>query len=92
KGESGSDSDVLRLLRSGAIDLVINIPRSFDSEGRPDGFLIRRAATDLEIPLLTDLQLARAVVRMLARVKPPAPGTTGTLRALPWREYLARTN
>ena len=92
KGESGSDSDVLRLLRSGAIDLVVNIPRSFDSEGRPDGFLIRRAATDLEIPLLTDLQLARAVVRMLARVKPPAPGTTGTLRALPWREYLARTN
>ena len=82
---------VLRLLRKGAIDLVVNIPRSFDSQGRPDGFLIRRAATDLEIPLFTDLQLARAVVHMLARVRPPQPGSTGSLQVLPWRDYLAQT-
>ena len=90
KGEPGQQSEVLRLLREGAIDLVVNIPRSFDSQGRPDGFWIRRAATDLEIPLLTDLQLARAVVRMLAKVKPPLAGSTGSLTVLPWREYLAR--
>jgi len=91
KGEHGESSDVLRLLRKGAIDLVVNIPRSFDSQGRPDGFLIRRAATDLEIPLFTDLQLARAVVHMLARVRPPQPGSTGSLQVLPWRDYLAQT-
>jgi carbamoyl-phosphate synthase large subunit len=91
KGERGSESSVLARLREGAIDLVINIPRSFDAQGRPDGVLIRRAAIDLEIPLLTDLQLARAVVRMLARVEPPSAGRPGSLRVLPWREYLDRT-
>lgn len=69
KGESGPNSEVLSRLRSGDIDLVINLPRTFDAEGRPDGFRIRRAAIDLEIPLITDLALARAIVRMLTQVK-----------------------
>ncbi len=69
KGESGPHSEVLSRLRSGDIDLVINLPRTFDAEGRPDGFRIRRAAIDLEIPLITDLALARAIVRMLTQVK-----------------------
>ena len=54
-------------MRSGEIDLVINVPREHDEEGRPDGFIIRRAAIDLEIPLITDLWLARKVVRALNR-------------------------
>ena len=91
KGEAGRDSAMLGLLRQGAIDLVVNIPRSFDTEGRPDGFWIRRAATDLEIPLFTDLQLARAVVRMLARITPPTATTPGSLKALPWHTYLHPT-
>ena len=89
KGEAGPDSQVLRLLRDGSIDLVINIPRSFDSQGRPDGVLIRRAAIDLEIPLYTDLQLARAVVKMLARVTPPSATSPGSLQVIPWRAYLS---
>ena len=88
KGEAGPGSQVLRLLREGAIDLVVNIPRSFDSQGRPDGVLIRRAAIDLEIPLYTDLQLARAVVKMLARVTPPSAAGPGSLKVLPWSSYL----
>ena len=90
KGEGGPESSALRRLRQGAIDLVINIPRSFDEQGRPDGFLIRRAAIDLEIPLLSDLQLARAVVKMLARVQPSVGAGPGSLRVLPWRAYLDR--
>src|SRR5688500_15168135 len=31
-------------LRSGVIDLVINIPREYDEKGRPDGYRIRRSA------------------------------------------------
>jgi len=46
---------------------VINVPREYDELGRPDGALIRKAAVDASIPLITDLQLARAVVEALRR-------------------------
>jgi hypothetical protein len=46
---------------------VINIPRTYDAQGRPDGYAIRRAAIDAGVQLVTDPQLARTVVEMLHR-------------------------
>jgi carbamoyl-phosphate synthase large subunit len=62
----GEHRDAVDALRAGLIDLVINVPREYDARGRPDGFRIRRAAVDLEIPLITDLWLARRLVQALA--------------------------
>jgi len=59
--------DALELMRQGDVDLVINIPRDFDERGLPDGFRIRRGAIDMNIPLITDLCLARRVIRALTR-------------------------
>ena len=56
-------------LEAGAVDLVINIPRSFDAAGRPDGYEIRRAAVDLGVPLITDVHLARLFIRAAARYR-----------------------
>lgn len=53
----------LSLLREGAVDLVINVAREYEAHGLPDGALIWRLAVDLEVPLITDLMLARAVVQ-----------------------------
>ncbi|MBI4612587.1 MAG: carbamoyl-phosphate synthase (glutamine-hydrolyzing) large subunit [Planctomycetes bacterium] len=75
-------SRAVDLMREGAIDLVINIPREWDERGRPDCFRIRRTAVDLEIPLLTDLWLARRVVRALSRHGPE------DLKAKSWRRHL----
>lgn len=70
------------LLRERRVDLVINVAREYDAHGIPDGAILRRLAVDLEIPLITDLMLARAVVKALvARPR-------GELSALPWRAYL----
>jgi carbamoyl-phosphate synthase large subunit len=69
-------------LRAGEIDLVINIPREYDLQGRPDGIRIRRAAIDLEIPLITDLWLARKIVRAMVR------HGIGDLQVKSWRSYL----
>jgi carbamoyl-phosphate synthase large subunit len=63
--EGGQGVSGMELIGSGSIDLVINIPRTYDSEGRPDGYLIRRKAVDCGIPLITDLKLARAVIEAL---------------------------
>jgi carbamoyl-phosphate synthase large subunit len=74
----------VELLKQGAIDLVINIPRSYDMQGRPDGYRIRRRAVDLNVPLITNFQLARAVVDALDSERPVE------LKPLDWSAYLAR--
>ena len=56
-GTSGLD-----VIAQGLVDLVINVTREYDQYGRPDGYWIRRQAIDLGVPLVTDLQLARAVI------------------------------
>ncbi len=57
-----STTSGLDVIAQGLVDLVINVTREYDQYGRPDGYWIRRQAIDLGVPLLTDLQLARAVV------------------------------
>ena len=67
---AGTGLSGLDVIERGLVDLVINIPREYDQYGRPDGYLIRRRAIDLGVPLLTDLPLARALVEALRRRKP----------------------
>ena len=83
EGDGGAPL-ALDLLRQGKVDLVINIPRSYDGQGRPDGYRIRRLAVDLGIPLLTNLQLARLAVEAFHRYD------TRDLKPLDWATYLAR--
>jgi carbamoyl-phosphate synthase large subunit len=83
-GEGGSLRKAIDLLREGAIDLVVNVPREYDERGTGDGFQIRRCAVDLEVPLVTDLALARAIVRALAACR----GRELPVRS--WRGYLQR--
>jgi carbamoyl-phosphate synthase large subunit len=64
KGDGGERS-ASRLISEGHVDLVINVPLDYDEYGRPDGYVIRRRAIDAGVPLITDRQLARAVVEAL---------------------------
>ena len=63
---NGSENSALTLIETGKVDLVINVPVEFDELGRPDGYMIRRRTVDSGVPLITDLQLARAVVEALS--------------------------
>jgi carbamoyl-phosphate synthase large subunit len=72
---------VTEILRSGAIDLVINIPREYSVEENQDGYRIRRSAVDLGIPLFTNLQLAELVVHAIRDVP------REKLEILAWDEY-----
>ena len=81
---AGDGLNAIALIDQGEVDLVINVPREYDAFGRPDGILIRRAAVDAGVPLITDLQLARAVVEALRRRKPD------DLRILAWEDYVSR--
>jgi len=79
-----SKRQATEVMESGQIDLVINIPRDWDEKGRPDGFRIRRAAIDLEIPLLTDQWLARKALQAMTK------HDVEDLPIVPWNDYLAR--
>jgi carbamoyl-phosphate synthase large subunit len=68
--EPGEGTSALDLIDDGRVDLVINIPREYDEQGRPDGYLIRRRAVDAGIPLITDLKLAAAIVEALRSKRP----------------------
>jgi carbamoyl-phosphate synthase large subunit len=63
--QSGTSPNAISLIEQGGVDLVVNVSREYDASGRPDGFEIRRAAVDAGVPLITDLQLARAVIDAL---------------------------
>jgi carbamoyl-phosphate synthase large subunit len=58
--EHGSP-DALSLMRQGDVQLVINTPTEA-SGARRDGYMMRRLAVELEIPIFTTIQGARAAV------------------------------
>ncbi|MBX3205813.1 MAG: carbamoyl-phosphate synthase (glutamine-hydrolyzing) large subunit [Labilithrix sp.] len=80
--EAGASA--MQAVELGLVDLVINVPREFDAAGRPDGYLIRRAAVDAHVPLITELQLARAVVGALRVQSKREP------RVLAWNDIVQR--
>ena len=53
---------VLQLLHDKKIDLVVNLPKNLSSAELSNGYKVRRAAIDLNIPLLTNARLASAFI------------------------------
>ncbi len=81
KISSKRDPSVLSLIENGAVDLIINIPtRAYEREST-DGFIIRRKAIDMNIPLITNRQLAEGFVIALAEQY------GNGLKAKAWSEY-----
>ena len=53
----------IELLHNKQVDLVVNMPKNFTGTELSNGRKIRRAAVDLNIPLLTNSRLASAFIR-----------------------------
>jgi len=62
-----SSPNVLEYLQGGKIDLVINIPKTFQEEELTNDYLIRRRAVDLGIPLITNIQFAQRFVEAISQ-------------------------
>ncbi len=52
----------IELLHDHLVDMVVNIPKNFTTTELTNGYKIRRAAIDLNIPLLTNARLASAYI------------------------------
>ena len=73
--------NVIDCLQSGAVDLVINIPKNYQEQELTNDYLIRRKAVDLGIPLITNLQLAQRFIEAISRKR------LTDLRIKGWAEY-----
>jgi len=63
-----SKGNVLQLLEEGKVDMVINIPSDQNKTTLTDGYHIRRKSVDFGVSLITNLQVAVAMVEALTTI------------------------
>ena len=71
----------LDLLHSKEIDMVVNIPKNLTTGELTNGYKIRRAAVDLNVPLITNARLASAYINAFCTIK------MEDLEIKSWQEY-----
>lgn len=79
--EEDRQPNVMEYLKNKNIDLVINIPKNFTRRELRNGYNIRRASIDFNIPLITNSRVASAFVYAICRYSPE------TLTIKSWDEY-----
>lgn len=79
--EADMHPQALQLLHDKEIDLVVNIPKNLTPAELTNGHKIRRAAIDLNIPLLTNARLASAFINAFTTL------SLDDIEIKPWNEY-----
>jgi len=60
----------LEMIQNKQVDMVINIPKNYTDQELGNGYQIRRAAIDFNIPLFTNSRLATAFIRAFCTMGP----------------------
>ena len=79
--EPDQHPQALTLLHDHKIDMVVNIPKNLTSHELTNGYKIRRAAIDLNVPLITNSRLASAFIHAFCTEKLDEIGIKS------WSEY-----
>lgn len=79
--EQGATPQALDLLHDKKIDMVVNIPKDLTAGELTNGYKIRRAAIDLNVPLITNSRLASAFIYAFCNYTP------AELDIKAWGEY-----
>ena len=66
--EEGQQPQALDMLHNKEIDMVVNIPKDLTQHELTNGYKIRRAAIDLNIPLITNARLASSFINAFCTV------------------------
>jgi len=75
------EPNTLTYIADKKIDLVINIPKNIEKEELDNDYLIRRKAVDFDVPLITNMQLAKRFVESISKV------STDNIKVKSWDEY-----
>ncbi len=79
--EEGQQPQALDMLHAREIDLVVNVPKNLSSGELTNGYKIRRAAIDLNVPLITNARLASAFIHAFCTV------SLDELEIKTWQEF-----
>jgi carbamoyl-phosphate synthase large subunit len=76
-----SEPNIATMLRERGFDLVINIPKNNGEKELKNDYIIRRMAIDFDLPLVTDIKVARRLTEALAQNREAG------LEVKAWEEY-----
>ena len=79
--EAPQHPQALDMLHNKEIDMVVNVPKNLSTGELTNGYKIRRAAIDLNVPLITNARLASAFIYAFCTVK------MDELEIKSWQEY-----
>ena len=79
--EEGMQPQALDMLHRKEIDMVVNLPKNLTAGELTNGYKIRRAAVDLNIPLLTNARLAEAFINAFCSL------SAGDIPIKSWDEF-----
>lgn len=79
--ENGMEPQAMDLLREKKIDMVVNIPKNLTQVELENGYKVRRAAVDFNIPLITNARLASAFINAFCSMP------VGDISIKRWDEY-----
>lgn len=82
KVSAGKSPNLLNYLEEKKLDLVIDIPKNYTHQEITDGYIIRRTAIDMNIPLITNVQVAKMLIEAFAKYD------LNDLEILEWGEYV----
>ena len=76
-----AENNVMKMIAAHAFDLIVNIPKNHTKRELTNGYKIRRAAIDHNIPLITNARLAGAFIEAFCDLKPE------DISIKSWQEY-----
>ena len=80
--ESG-DNNVMDMIAQHQFELIVNVPKNHSKRELTNGYRIRRGAIDHNIPLMTNVRLAKAFIEAFCAMK------LNDIKIKSWQEYNA---
>lgn len=79
--DENGENNVMDMIASHQFDLVINVPKNHTKRELTNGYRIRRSAIDHNIPLMTNVRLAKAFIEAFCAMK------LEDIKIKSWQEY-----
>ncbi len=76
-----ADNNVMNMIADHQFDLIINVPKNHSKRELTNGYRIRRGAIDHNIPLMTNVRLAKAFIEAFCTMKGEP------IKVKSWQEY-----
>ena len=79
--DEDGENNVMDMIAAHKFDLIVNVPKNHTKRELTNGYRIRRGAIDHNIPLMTNVRLAKAFIEAFTAMKQE------DIQIKPWQEY-----